>query len=63
MRLNFMMLQGKLSEGYYCYECLSPIDDATKYVVITKELIEESGDVLCEVCYTPELLKDLQTQE
>jgi hypothetical protein len=57
------MLQGKLSDELYCYECLSRIDDFTKYVIISPELLAESNDVLCENCYDPQLLTQLQEQE
>jgi hypothetical protein len=56
------MEQGKLSDEYYCYECLSRIDDSMEYMVVTPELLEESGDVLCSVCYSPELLLKLQEE-
>jgi|APCry1669188910_1035180.scaffolds.fasta_scaffold692495_2 hypothetical protein len=57
------MLQGKITDNYYCYECLSPIDDFTQYEIISDELLNDSGDVLCENCYDPELLAQLQLQE
>jgi len=57
------MLQGKLSDELYCYECLERIDDVTKYLIISPELLAESNDVLCEICYTPELLTQLQESE
>jgi hypothetical protein len=57
------MLKGNLSDEYYCYECLSPIDDSMEYIIISPELLQESGDVLCSTCYTPELLTQLQEQE
>ncbi len=56
------MLQGKLSDEFFCYECLSKIDDFTQYEIITEELLSDSGDVLCENCYDPELLSQLQAQ-
>ena len=54
------MLQGKLEVEMWCYECLSRIDDAKKYVVITEDLLEESGDVLCESCFDPETLSQIR---
>jgi hypothetical protein len=56
------MLQGKIDDNLWCYECLSRIDDFTQYAIISDELLNDSGDVLCENCYDPELLSQLQVQ-